>query len=195
MWIAVVQALNLLGLSFHQNTQAAAVVKTPPTAIRSRAKYRPSHSKQPMPFRLKIPCRVPGCPNLSHGTYCDAHRGPYTRLIDARRGTPAQRGYDASWAALANLRRQRDCGLCQECLKTNRLTASRIVDHLVPIHVRPDWRLVLGNTQVLCSSHHQQKTRTDTQTYGSSTQKTPTIKQQQNRTLAQQPRKPPRDEE
>ena len=148
-----------------------------------------------MPLRLKTVCRFPGCRQACRGPFCDAHRGTYGRRSDARRGTPAQRGYDATWADVANLRRQRDYGLCQECLKHDVLTEARIVDHIIPVHVRPDWRLVLGNTQVLCPPHHQGKTTEDTRTYGSSTDVTLTHEQKENRMRAQQQRDPPRGDD
>jgi 5-methylcytosine-specific restriction protein A len=134
-----------------------------------------------MPLRLKTRCRFPGCPRAIRGAFCDAHKGTYTQRSDTRRGTPAQRGYDATWAAVANVRRNLDRYLCQECLKHNRLTPSKTVDHIIPVHVRPDWRLALGNTQVICAPCHQQKTAEDTRRYGSSTQTTLTAQHGQNR--------------
>jgi 5-methylcytosine-specific restriction protein A len=85
---------------------------------------------------------------------------------------------------VAQLRRDRDACLCQECLKHDRLTTSNIIDHIIPVHVRPDWRLALGNTQVLCSPHHQQKTMEDTRKYGSSTDTNLTADQMENRRRA-----------
>jgi 5-methylcytosine-specific restriction endonuclease McrA len=57
---------------------------------------------------------------------------------------------------VANVRRNEDRYVCQPCLQENHLTSSKTVDHIVPIHVRPDWRLELGNTQVICTPCHQQ---------------------------------------
>src|SRR5579859_6801762 len=148
-----------------------------------------------MPLRLKTRCRYPGCPKTCRGPFCDAHKATYTRRSDDRRGTPAERGYDATWAAVAQIRRDRDAYLCQECVKSEVLTTSKIVDHIIPVHVRPDWRLVLGNTQVLCALHHQQKTTEDTRTYGSSTDTNLTHQQQENRMRAQHQRDPPRGDD
>jgi 5-methylcytosine-specific restriction endonuclease McrA len=87
---------------------------------------------------------------------------------ELHRGTPAARGYDAAWNRLAKLRRKADDWFCQPCLTTGRLSASNEVDHIIPIHVRPDWRLEFDNTQVICRPCHRRKTNDDTLRYGSS---------------------------
>ncbi len=134
-----------------------------------------------MPLKLKTRCRHPGCPRLTRTGFCDEHAGTYSRQSDERRGSSKDRGYDATWARLADLRRSRDGYLCQLCLRVDRLTSSKIVDHIVPLHVRPDWRLVLENTQVICPVCHQQKSADDTRRYGSSTATTLTDVQRSNR--------------
>jgi 5-methylcytosine-specific restriction endonuclease McrA len=87
-------------------------------------------------------------------------------MLATRRGSAAQRGYDRLWERVALLRRQMDCYLCQECHKRGVLTPSSIVDHIIPIDVRPDWRLEIGNTQVLCVGCHAVKTAEDKRRYG-----------------------------
>ena len=39
-----------------------------------------------MPRKPKRPCRYPGCPNLSDGVYCKAHRALFVRENAASRG-------------------------------------------------------------------------------------------------------------
>ena len=87
---------------------------------------------------------------------------------ELHRPTARERGYDAAWSKVAQRRREADHWLCQPCLREGRITASNEVDHIIPIHVRPDWRLEFENTQVICRCCHRRKTNEDTQRYGSS---------------------------
>ncbi len=146
-----------------------------------------------MPFQMKTRCRFPGCPELVRGQrFCTEHRGCASQQQDARRGTPAERGYDQDWIKVAALRRQLDADLCQPCLGRGYDQPARTVDHILPVHVRPDWRLELANTQVICDDCHRRKTTIDCRQYGSSTAAKLTEQQRNERQLAQGLRDPPR---
>src|SRR5688572_26493154 len=98
-----------------------------------------------MSLRLKTRCRYPGCGTATRGRYCDEHAAQQPA---ASRGPAAVRDYDRYWDRVTSVCRTLDCYLCQECLKLDRHTVSSIVDHIVPIDVRSEWRLEIGNTQV-----------------------------------------------
>ena len=137
-----------------------------------------------MPSAPKRPCKSPGCRVLiDEGSYCPEHG----RQTDKQRGTPAQRGYDTDHRKLRLLCFQRDAWRCVECgwepdivadcrrfelgdppvekvlhelrARLNRGERHLHADHRVPIAVRPDLRLVLGNLQTLCDQCHNRKTR------------------------------------
>lgn len=67
------------------------------------------------PRRPARACAHPGCPNLVRGQgrrYCDEHQSEEWKRQDARRGSPAERGYDAQWQETRN-RYLRDHPLCE----------------------------------------------------------------------------------
>lgn len=100
-----------------------------------------------------------------------------SRQQEQWRGNASERGYDEAWKRVAAQRREMDENLCQHCLKEGglaqameslaRSTHAQPVDHIVPLHVRPDWRLELSNLQTLCVSHNKKKSDIDIQMYGS----------------------------
>ena len=147
-----------------------------------------------MPNRLKKRCGYRGCPNTTTDRYCPEHLPLARRFTDRARGTTAERGYDADWQRLAEQRRNLDHYLCQHCLADDRLIASVIVDHIVPLHIRPDWRLEIANTQVLCSDCHTRKSSQDNCLYGGPNS-APTVKQTKHRTAAECVLLPPRHRE
>lgn len=63
-----------------------------------------------MPRKPRPPCSVPGCPELTTGGRCEAHR----REAEQQRGTSAERGYTTRWQRIrkAYLYRNPWCLLC-----------------------------------------------------------------------------------
>lgn len=108
-----------------------------------------------MPFRPKVPCRHPGCPNLiPYGSkYCDEHKSKHPEEIRSAAG----RGYNSAWrkASKAFLHAH---PLCEECMKEGRYVKATDVDHIVP-H-RGDMKLFWdrSNWQSLCHRCHSRKT-------------------------------------
>lgn len=122
----------------------------------------------------------------------DSKRRVGRDIYEVRRGSSSSQGYDADWERIAKRRRQLDYYLCQECLKRGLATSAKDVDHIIPLHVRVDWRLELGNTQVLCRMHHRAKTEQDNELYGSSTEVNVSAIQQTRRDAARRLQEPPR---
>ena len=148
-----------------------------------------------MPDRLKTRCGFRGCPNTTRNRYCEEHLPLARKVWDRKRGSTTERGYDGAWKRVAEERRALDCCLCQECLKKGLVRPSQLVDHIVPIHVRPDWRLEIGNTWVLCYDCHSIKTSRDMERYGGRAERALTPERMRNRLAAQKMSHPPRDEE
>jgi 5-methylcytosine-specific restriction protein A len=148
-----------------------------------------------MPMQPKKRCGYPGCPRTTRQRYCDEHLPIARRFYDRRRGTTKERGYDGDWERVAEHRRHLDSGLCQHCIRDGLVTASNLVDHILPIHIRPDWRLEIDNTQVLCRDCHTRKTSKDNKQYGGPSNRNLSPAQQQNRAAALRIEHPPRRDE
>jgi 5-methylcytosine-specific restriction enzyme A len=71
--------------------------------------------------------------------------------------TPRTRG--RKWMKLRDIALQRTQYRCAECLRNDRLTPARQVDHIIPLHKggtdHPD------NLEALCLSCHERKTAAD----------------------------------
>ena len=123
-------------------------------------------------------------------------RREYRKAHDQWRGPASQRGYDHDWAKVANACRERDGGLCQQCLRDGGLgvameqlsgsVMANPVDHIIPIHVRPEWRLEELNCQTLCQYHNAVKRERDNAKYGSPGQQRISPEQQRQRVMAQE---------
>ena len=110
-----------------------------------------------MPRRAPLPCPEPGCPVLTQGGRCPAHRKADYRRQDECRGSAAERGYDARWQRESR-RYLRLHPLCVQCLEHGRTEPSTVVDHIIP-H-RGDKQLFWDETnwQALCKTDHDRKT-------------------------------------
>lgn len=102
-----------------------------------------------MPSRAHRPCSKPGCRALvvPPRSYCDEHQREY----NARRPTPAARGYDAAWRKLRArvLREEPICGECRERSSTH-------VDHIVA--QAKGGTNERANLRGLCAGCHSRKT-------------------------------------
>lgn len=113
-----------------------------------------------MPQAPKRPCAHPGCPALVDKGRCEAHQKAAHRTDREARGSAAERGYDAQWTRFRNWY-IRQYPLCRECEKQGRVTATEIVDHIIPLAQGGD-KYDERNLQPLCRSHHQEKTSRET---------------------------------
>lgn len=83
--------------------------------------------------------------------------GRRASIMGERRGTPQERGYDATWKKLSFTFRQAH-PFCAMCLEQGISTRAALVDHIATIEDRPDLRLEWSNLQSLCRPCHKFKT-------------------------------------
>lgn len=88
------------------------------------------------------------------------------RERESGRASSDQRGYDHRWRKLKAWVLNRDGHLCQECKANGQLVPTNLVDHIVPIAVAPELRLVAENCQALCVKCNTRKYHEDKQKYG-----------------------------
>jgi len=117
-----------------------------------------------MPWKPKKPCKHPGCPNLTDGSYCEAHERA-ARVEAARaynqnsRDAELQRFYNSpAWRRLRKLKLQQN-PVCEICFAAGRVAGAIIVDHIRAVKDSPEDRLSMDNLQSVCLSCHSRKTR------------------------------------
>ena len=102
-------------------------------------------------------CFHPGCPNITHTTYCQTHTKKESLSRERARGSATKRGYTYRWGKerAAYLIRQ---PLCVECLGHDVIRTATEVDHIIPHKgdMKKFWSQ--GNWQSLCKTCHSQKT-------------------------------------
>jgi 5-methylcytosine-specific restriction protein A len=79
---------------------------------------------------------------------------------DIERGSARARGYDAAWQRVrAEQLAEHPLCQCDECREGElQVTAADVVDHIVPVSVRPDLRLVKSNLRSMTKAHHDRHT-------------------------------------
>lgn len=82
------------------------------------------------------------------------------------RRSASDRGYGTRWTRFAAQYRKAN-PLCIACLAKDIATAATVVDHIIPLHVRPDLQYEESNLQPLCRACHAVKTHRDVKKYGS----------------------------
>jgi 5-methylcytosine-specific restriction enzyme A len=92
-------------------------------------------------------------------TRASVHRGQPKRpsRSDEQRGTSAKRGYGHKWQ-VARRAFLREHPTCMECELSGIVTASTVVDHIVPHRGDEELFWDRSNWQSLCETHHNIKT-------------------------------------
>ena len=105
-----------------------------------------------MPKKPRVPCRFPGCPNLSDEPYCEVHRSGQARQYNRyERATDVNQKYGRRWKSIR--RRYADTHpLCERCLAHGRYVPVEEVHHILPINRGGDHRE--SNLMSLCRSCH-----------------------------------------
>lgn len=112
-------------------------------------------------------CGKPIDLKLSKCEVCQNKQRERHRLYDKHiRDKDTASFYSSSaWQKIREQALIRDKGLCQHCLKKQRITHADMVDHIIPIKVMWEYRLDLDNLQSLCNQCHVYKTLEDKKIY------------------------------
>lgn len=114
------------------------------------------------------PCSWPGCNTLVISGRCDRHKHAASKEYDRQRGSASNRMYDRRWQAASKdfLRRHPLCQ-CPDCQEGRvRVTASSVVDHIVPHKGDIDLFWNESNWQAMSKPCHDKKTATEDGGFG-----------------------------
>ena len=116
-----------------------------------------------MPRRAKLPCRHPGCPNLTEAgsPYCEQHRTAHPNsMVSGVRPSAAKRGYGHRWQKAREIYLHKH-PLCERCKEEGRYVMATVVDHIYPHQGNQKLFWDENNWQALCKRCHDRKTRTE----------------------------------
>ena len=105
-----------------------------------------------MPIKPKRPCAYPGCPELTAGRYCGAHKKLTDQQYDRYGRDPAsKKRYGRTWRKVRERFLQAH-PLCEECLKQGRTIPATEAHHILPLS--QGGANDMSNLEGLCKSHH-----------------------------------------
>lgn len=128
-----------------------------------------------MPPKPKRPCHKSGCPELTTERFCKAHaclkeqmrkhrHKEYDRYQRDRQAATFYKSKE--WEMARQQALIRDHGLCQDCLQNKHITPADVVDHIKPLRLFWQLRVMLSNLRSLCNRCHAIKTAEDKRKYG-----------------------------
>ena len=86
-----------------------------------------------MPVKPARPCSQPGCPNLTHARFCEAHaKAEDERYRKWQRDPKINRRYGARWRKIRTAYITAH-PLCEDCLAAGRYTPAQEVHHVIPL--------------------------------------------------------------
>lgn len=86
-----------------------------------------------MPTKPKRPCSAPGCPNLTHGRFCEEHAKLEVKRYEKYDRDPAvRRRYGRAWKRIRD-RYVQQHPLCEVCLESGTFTPTEEVHHRIPL--------------------------------------------------------------
>lgn len=105
-----------------------------------------------MPYKPKRPCSWPGCPNQTHGRYCEEHQKQENARYEKYDRDPAvRRRYGRAWSRI-RASYVKEHPFCEKCFERGIIVPVEEVHHIVPLseggtHAR-------DNLISLCKSCH-----------------------------------------
>ena len=86
-----------------------------------------------MPRSPKKPCKYPGCPKLTDGSYCPEHQHMVDKAYEQYgRDKESKKRYGYKWRKI-RARFLHAHPLCEQCNKEGRLTVATEVHHVLPL--------------------------------------------------------------
>ena len=109
-----------------------------------------------MPYKPKLPCSYPGCPELTDGRFCEQHAKEESRRYEKYDRDPAMRKrYGRAWKRIRD-RYISIHPLCEQCEMEDRITPAEEVHHILPLS--QGGTHAEENLMALCKSCHSRIT-------------------------------------